>query len=160
MMNKNATLFLVVAILISVSLSFWFTDNGNEIEQDGRSVHSIQLQDKAANEQEAPIDLGEAATGPDLFGVFEIIDTETLEVTFNAADLKNSEHLTYVDPLTGETHQSKPVRNVISVASEALTVPAAIVAGFGSMIAGMWLLFLWDWKPVLMTNRSVRWADQ
>jgi hypothetical protein len=31
-----------------------------------------------------------------------------------------------------------------------LMVPAAIVTGLGSMIAGMWLLFLWDWRPVLM----------
>jgi hypothetical protein len=120
MMNKNVTLFLVAAAAFSVSLSFWFADRGAEIEQDGRSVDSIQSRDKAANEQEAPINLGEEATVPNLFGVFEIIDAETLEVTFSTEDLKNSKNLSYLDPLTGESHESKSVRTVINVASKAL----------------------------------------
>lgn len=120
MINRNLTLSLAVAATLSASLSFWIADRGNEIEQDGRSVDSIQSWDKAANEQEAPVNLGEEAAGPDLFGVFEIIDAETLDVTFNAADLKNSENLAYIDPLTGETHQSKPLRSLINMASQAL----------------------------------------
>ena len=120
MINKNAILFLVVAAALSVSLSFWFADRGAEIEQDGRHVDSIQSRDKAANEQEAPINLGEEATVPNLFGVFEIIDAETLEVTFSTEDLKNSKNLSYLDPLTGESHESKSVRTVINVASKAL----------------------------------------
>ena len=120
MSNKNVTLFLVVAAALSVSLSFWFADRGAEIEQDGLSVDSIQSRDKAADEQKAPINLGEEATGPDFFGVFKVIDAETLEVTFNTEDLKNSKNLSYLDPLTGESHESKSVRTVINVASKAL----------------------------------------
>lgn len=30
-----------------------------------------------------------------------------------------------------------------------LMIPAALFTGFGSMIAGIWLLFLWEWRPLL-----------
>lgn len=120
MPNKNVILFLIMTLTLLVGFRFMFTDKGTEIEQDGRSVDSIQSRDTAANEQEAPINLGEEATGPDFFGVFKVIDAETLEVTFNTEDLKNSKNLSYLDPLTGESHESKSVRTVINVASEAL----------------------------------------
>ena len=109
-----------MTLTLLVGFRFMFTDKGTEIEQDGRSIDSIQSRDTAANEQEAPINLGEEATGPDFFGVFKVIDAETLEVTFNTEDLKNSKNLSYLDPLTGEPHESKSVRTVINVASEAL----------------------------------------
>lgn len=30
-----------------------------------------------------------------------------------------------------------------------LMFPAALLSGFGSLIAGVWLLFLWEWQPLL-----------
>jgi hypothetical protein len=30
-----------------------------------------------------------------------------------------------------------------------LMIPAALLSGVGSMIAGVWLLFMWEWEPVL-----------
>jgi hypothetical protein len=30
-----------------------------------------------------------------------------------------------------------------------LMIPAAFLTGIGSMIAGVWLLFMWEWRPVV-----------
>ena len=57
---------------------------------------------------------------PELFGDFNIIDTETIEIDFNADTLLVEQALFYLDPISGDLLGSTLVRTVSNAVSQTL----------------------------------------